>query len=147
MNHPHTHCERRAVRDYYITKNKKRLLATERWRRNEIPHEGDDGKINQRWDGQYTKYLKYLRWLEMSEDERKIAEVQAVLDGEEFEPPKWDTTIWSKFSKRKVQIIHCHCCCGHENDYPKNRSTKNRRELDRFLQEGLEDYCASVAQW
>src|SRR5208282_5885793 len=95
MRRPKDRLARRAIRDYYIS-----------YRR----------KIRERdsWHHKYEEYLEYLEWQNLSDDDKKIREVEAVLDG--IDPksilPDWSPTVWGKFAKWNL-VPNCKCCRKH----------------------------------
>lgn len=130
MKHPQTRSERRSTRELYIRRRRKeRIITNQRaYARNEIPHEGN-GYL-------YDTYIKYLNFIQLSEDDKKILEVEAALDGIEFIAPTWTTTCWSRYAKWNGT-----CSCGScRNQGQKKEKRKRRRELDQAVIDNLESY-------
>ena len=130
MNHPQTRSERRSVRELCIKRRKEKLLLNQWISKNDIPHMGEGYR--------YDQYINYLNFLNLTEDEVKILEVEAALDGVDFEPPTWTTTVWGRYAK-----LHSLCSCRgcrNKKEHIRGYKRQRRRQLDKLLQEGLQDY-------
>lgn len=110
MTHPKSRQERRVARELYIQKRKfiqTRIWYTKTtyWRSAE-----DEGRVpydHETYD--LRKYNEYVEWQALSNDDKKIKQVEAVLDRKEFVEPKWEPTQWGRFSKNNLTCNCCHC--------------------------------------
>lgn len=136
MKHPHTRCERRFKREVYIAKRKfiqQHILI--RSRLDTIPHLGEGYR--------YYQYIEYLEYQALSEEQKHILEVEAILDHKEFEPPYWSFPIYGKGGKSNL-VCGCSHCKG--NWYRPQEKAKRRAALKKASKEGLKEYYGGVAQ-
>jgi hypothetical protein len=150
MKHPTSRCERRAVRDLYISRRKFILVFIQKITYgHKIPHIGQERE--------FLEYMKYVRWNGATDDEKKIMEVEYILDHPEkggwctypgnqkgwspAEPVQgwWRPPVWGKYSKFNL-VPNCNCCCkSNQWSYPKEQR-KRREQLKRDIVENLESY-------
>lgn len=122
MRHPQDRLDRRAVREYYIQRRREFILSTQKYAKEY--HEGlvHEGSSHYQWDS----YWRWVRWQEMSEDDKKIAEVEAVLDGKEaYEAkPSWEPTQWGKYAKYNLACSCWACQYGSKGEHKERRARR-----------------------
>jgi hypothetical protein len=142
MKHPITRAERRSVRGLYIAKRKFILLHAQgdyAAQHLKIPHIGQEAE--------FLRYLKYIRYMESSDDEKKILAVEHALDnpipafrypGFEPEPPEgwWRPPVWGKYAK--FNLVYSVCYSGSNGYGAKKEKRKRREKLKQDIKESLE---------
>lgn len=152
MRHPKDRQERRSVRDFIIQRRKKEAQTFGSWclslyDRDEIPYEHANGRQGPRavWNhgghGMYSRYQKYIEWQTLTEEEKRIRRVEAVLDGEDPKDaePKYEFTCWSKYANQSY--FHS----GRVDWSERKEKRKMREERKKLMLEGLKDWLCSSA--
>jgi hypothetical protein len=153
MKHPKDRLERRVGRSLFISRRKQTQLSqytSRNWNFDDIPYRSRPRSSPCPWwysapphEGQgyhYDRYQKYLAWQQMSEEERKVIEVEALLDNQEFEEPKWETTIWQKGSKSNLTCGCDSCRKKGQWNYRKEKR-KRRTALDKEVRDNLKSWA------
>lgn len=80
---------------------------------------------------QYIAYHEYLRWQELTDEEKKILEVEAVLDNRDPKEigPWWRPTVYGRFAKWNM-ACSCYSCT-------EKKSVEARRRLRRKLKQDM----------
>jgi len=131
MGHPKTRAERRNTRIRYIEKRKRTIKQTwHLWKfGTEVP------QIHGSWIAM-RQYMYYLSWQEMSEEDKRIAEVIAKLEGKLTAEPEYKPTIWGKYAKYNLS---CNCVqCRYDDTY-------NRLKEKRVVRDVLREELLSTA--
>lgn len=138
MNHPYSRSERRAVRDCWIRRRKKLKLRVEAssWERHwRTPHEGSGNYYS---NTRYDAYLKYLEYENFNDEQKKIAEFEAYLDGKKWPPDDmWQPVQWSEYAKKSTFYCPCYNCRRDRSHDMWSRNTESRREAKKEIREYL----------